>query len=140
MKENSFLTKMAELNGKVQMQKSTFPKILALVIILLLVGFYFFSNLEQTSKFKIGILMEKNNQLLNDNKKLDSTIVAYQLELSKKNIEIEHLQGKDYELQKSVKTLENKIKILKVNYEKANNHADNFSSDQLSRYFADSLR
>ena len=84
--------------------------------------------------------IEKNQQLMNDNKRLDSSIYENQLLIVQKSNEIAGLTDRDLGLQKDVKTLENKINNLKSNYEKANNHADNFSSDQLSRYFTDSLR
>ena len=79
-------------------------------------------------------------KLMNDNKRLDSSIYENQLLIVQKSNEIAGLTDRDLGLQKNVKTLENKINNLKSNYEKANNHADNFSSDQLSRYFTDSLR
>lgn len=141
MNQGNYKTKIQQLyKTKVEQLNSAFPKILGFLIILLLVGFYFFYNLQVSSSFKIATLLEKNQQLLNDNQKLDSLIVTYQIELSKKIIEIAGLTDKDLGLQKDVKKLENKIKNLKSDYEKANNHADNFSSDQLSRYFTDSLR
>jgi len=141
MNQGNYKTKIQELyKTKVEQLNSAFPKILGFLIILLLVGFYFFYNLQVSSSSKIATLLEKNQQLLNDNQKLDSLIVTYQIELSKKIIEIAGLTDKDLGLQKDVKKLENKIKNLKSDYEKANNHADNFSSDQLSRYFTDSLR
>jgi archaellum component FlaC len=77
---------------------------------------------------------------MNYNKRLDSSIYENQLLIVKKSNEIAGLTDRDLGLQKEVKTLENKINNLKSNYEKANNHADNFSSDQISRYFTDSLR
>ena len=141
MNQGNYKTKIQELyKTKVEQLNSAFPKILGFLIILLLVGFYFFYNLQVSSSSKIATLLEKNQQLMNDNKRLDSSIYENQLLIVQKSNEIAGLTDRDLGLQKNVKTLENKINNLKSNYEKANNHADNFSSDQLSRYFTDSLR
>jgi predicted RND superfamily exporter protein len=141
MNQGNYKTKIQELyKTKVEQLNSAFPKILGFLIILLLVGFYFFYNLQVSSSSKIATLLEKNQQLMNDNKRLDSSIYENQLLIVQKSNEIAGLTDRDLGLQKDVKTLENKINNLKSNYEKANNHADNFSSDQLSRYFTDSLR
>jgi hypothetical protein len=141
MNQGNYKTKLQELyKTKVEQLNSAFPKILGFLIILLLVGFYFFYNLQVSSSSKIATLLEKNEQLMNYNKRLDSSIYENQLLIVQKSNEIAGLTDRDLGLQKEVKTLENKINNLKSNYEKANNHADNFSSDQLSRYFTDSLR
>lgn len=141
MKQGNYKTKIQELyRTKVEQINSSLPKILTFLIILLLVGFYFFYNFRVSSSSKIEALLKENQQLIDDNKKLDSSIYENQLAIIRKSNEITGLTDKDLELQKDVKTLQNKIKNLKSDYEKANNHADNFSSDQLSRYFTDSLR
>jgi predicted RND superfamily exporter protein len=141
MKQGNYKTKIQELyRTKVEQINSSLPKILVFLIILLLVGFYFFYNFRVSSSSKIEALLKENEQLIHDNKKLDSSIYENQLAIIRKSNEIAGLTDKDLELQKDVKTLQNKIKNLKSDYEKANNHADNFSSDQLSKYFTDSLR
>jgi len=141
MNQGNYKTKLQEFyKTKFEQLNSAFPKILGFLIILLLVGFYFFYNLQVSSSSKIATLLEKNEQLMNDNKRLDSSIYENQLLILQKSNEIAGLTDRDLGLQKDVKKLENKIKNLKSDYEKANNHADNFSSDQLSRYFTDSLR
>jgi len=141
MNQGNYKTKLQEFyKTKVEQLNSAFPKILGFLIILLLVGFYFFYNLQVSSSSKIATLLEKNEQLMNYNKRLDSSIYENQLLIVQKSNEIAGLTDRDLGLQKEVKTLENKINNLKSNYEKANNHADNFSSDQISRYFTDSLR
>lgn len=139
MNEQKFLEKMEELKPKWEAKKSSLPKILVLILILLLGIFYFIYNLKERDKKILG-LMKENQELLQDNNRLDSLIYFNNVEIVKKSNEIAGLKGKDLDLQADVSKLENKIKTLKINYEKANNHADNFSSDQLSRYFADSLR
>jgi len=141
MNQGNYKTKLQEFyKTKFEQLNSAFPKILGFLIILLLVGFYFFYNLQVSSSSKIATLLEKNEQLMNYNKRLDSSIYENQLLIVQKSNEIAGLTDRDLGLQKEVKTLENKINNLKSNYEKANNHADNFSSDQISRYFTDSLR
>jgi len=141
MNQGNYKTKLQEFyKTNVKQLNSAFPKILGFLIILLLVGFYFFYNLQVSSSSKIATLLEKNEQLMNYNKRLDSSIYENQLLIVQKSNEIAGLTDRDLGLQKEVKTLENKINNLKSNYEKANNHADNFSSDQISRYFTDSLR
>lgn len=139
MNENSFTNKMDELNIKIQKQ-SFLPKMLAFFLILFLIGLYFFYNFRVSSNSKIEKLLKENEELMIENMRLDSNIYENQLLIVRKSNEIAGLTDKDLGLQKNVKTLENKIKNLKSDYEKANNHADNFGSEQLSRYFADSLR
>jgi predicted RND superfamily exporter protein len=141
MKQNKYKTKIQQLyKNKVEQLNSSFPKILAFLIILLLIGFYFFYNFRVSSNSKIDKLLKENEELIIENMRLDSSIYENQLLIIKKSNEIAGLTDKDLGLQKDVKKLENKIKNLKSDYEKANNHADNFSSDQLSKYFTDSLR
>jgi len=141
MKQGKYKAKIQELyKTKVEQLNSSFPKILGFLIILILIVVYFFYNLQVSSSAKIQALLKENEQLMDDNRRLDSSIYENQLAIIRKSNEIAGLTDKDLELQKDVKTLQNKIKNLKSDYEKANNHADNFSSDQLSRYFTDSLR
>jgi hypothetical protein len=141
MKQGNYKTKIQQLyKNKVEQLNSSFPKILGFLIILILIVGYIFYNFRVSSSSKIEKLLKENEQLINDNRRLDSSIYENQLLIIKKSNEIAGLTDKDLGLQKDVKKLENKIKNLKTDYEKANNHADNFSSDQLSRYFADSLR
>lgn len=141
MNDQKFIERMQELKSKWDTKKSTIPKILFFIVISLLVLFlfYFIYNLKERDKKILG-LMKENQELLQDNDRLDSLIYYTNVEIVKKSNEIHGLKDLEIELQANVKTIENKIKNLKSNYEKANNHADNFSSDQLSRYFSDSLR
>jgi len=141
MKQGKYKAKIQELyKTKVEQLNSSFPKILGFLIILIVIVVYFFYNFQVSSSAKIQALLKENEQLMDDNRRLDSSIYENQLAIIRKSNEIAGLTDKDLELQKDVKTLQNKIKNLKSDYEKANNHADNFSSNQLSRYFADSLR
>ena len=139
MNEKKFTERMQELRYNWETKKSGSPKILIFIVILILAIFYFFYNLKERDK-KILDLISKNRELLKDNDRLDSLIYLNNVEIVKKSNEIQGLKDKEVDLQSNVKTIEIKIKNLKSNYEKANNHADNFGSEQLSRYFADSLR
>ena len=141
MKQGNYKTKIQQLyKNKVEQLNSSFPKILAFLIILILIVGFIFYIFRVSSSSKIEKLLKENEQLINDNRRLDSSIYENQLSNIRKSNEITGLTDKDLKLQKDVKTLQNKIKNLKSDYEKANNHADNFGSEQLSRYFADSLR
>jgi len=141
MKQGSYKNKIQQLyQNKVEQLNRSLPKILVFFIILILIVAYIFYNFRLSSSSKIEKLLKENEQLINDNRRLDSSIYENQLLIIKKSNEIAGLTDKDLGLQKDVKKLENKIKNLKSDYEKANNHADNFSSDQLSKYFTDSLR
>jgi len=141
MKQGSYKNKIQQLyQNKVEQLNRSLPKILVFFIILILIVAYIFYNFRVSSSSKIEKLLKENEQLINDNRRLDSSIYENQLLIIKKSNEIAGLTDKDLGLQKDVKKLENKIKNLKSDYEKANNHADNFSSDQLSKYFTDSLR
>jgi predicted RND superfamily exporter protein len=141
MKQGSYKNKIQQLyQNKVEQLNRSLPKILVFFIILILIVAYIFYNFRLSSSSKIEKLLKENEQLINDNRRLDSSIYENQLLIIKKSNEIAGLTDKDLGLQKDVKKLENKIKNLKTDYEKANNHADNFSSDQLSKYFTDSLR
>ena len=57
MNQGNYKTKIQELyKTKVEQLNSAFPKILGFLIILLLVGFYFFYNLQVSSSSKIATL------------------------------------------------------------------------------------
>jgi Tfp pilus assembly protein PilO len=140
MNENNYINKMEKLNQNKIENLKMIPKILSFLIILILVAFLIFNFLKNNNISEILKLSQNNEKLLYDNNRLNSNIYEYKLTIVEKINEIEEITEKELELQKEVKTLQNKIKNLKSDYEKANIHADNFSSNQLSRYFADSLR
>jgi peptidoglycan hydrolase CwlO-like protein len=140
MKKNNYINKMEKLNQNKIENLKMIPKILSFLIILILVVFFIFNFLKNNNLSEILKLSQNNEKLLYDNNTLNTNINEYKISISDKSNQIKELTEKELELQKEVKTLQNKIKNLKSDYEKANIHADNFSSDQLSRYFADSLR
>lgn len=84
------------------------------------------ANLEGQNK----ILKESNDSLAKDRIAILDRIERYE-------IEIEHLMEVENMILKEKDELENKIKKIKPKYEKANNHAANYTTDSISRYFSD---
>ena len=87
---------------------------------------------------QINGLKKANEEILNQNRVLDSLNGTYMVEIKKKDSVIGNLVNQDNILKNKVLSIDSKIKA--INYEKANSHSDNFGSEQLRRYFADSLR
>ena len=109
MNEQKFTERMQELKSKWDTKKSSFPKILVIIVILLLGIFYFIYNLKERDKKILG-LMKENQELLQDNDRLDSLIYYNNVEIVKKSNEIQGLKDLEVDLQANVKTIENKIK------------------------------
>lgn len=76
------------------------------------------------------ILTEKNDSLITDRLAIMERIERYE-------IDIEQLMEVENVILKERDELENKIKNIKPKYEKANNHAVNYTTDSISRYFSD---
>ena len=76
------------------------------------------------------ILTEKNDSLITDRLAIMERIERYE-------IDIEQLMEVENMILKERDELENKIKNIKPKYEKANNHAVNYTTDSISRYFSD---
>ena len=87
----------------------------------------------------ISNLVLKNEEIVKKNKSLDSLNNLYLLEISNRDVYIGKLKFQDDSLKSQFIILNNKIKSLKQDYEKANHHADNFGSNDIKRYFSDSL-
>ena len=85
-------------------------------------------------------LQAKNDSLMMANERIDSINSYYIKEIEKKDIRIGQLNNIDLNLEAQIKETTNKINNLKNKYEKANNHAIDFNSIQISSYFTDSLR
>jgi hypothetical protein len=113
------------------------PKRNILVIILISLLFFSLFFLLFNDK-QINGLKKANEEILNQNKVLDSLNGTYMVEIKKKDSVIGKLVNQDNILKNKVLSIDSKIKA--INYEKANSHSDNFGSEQLRRYFADSLR
>jgi cell division protein FtsB len=113
------------------------PKRNILVIILISLLFISLFFLLFNDK-QINGLKKANEEILNQNRVLDSLNGTYMVEIKKKDSVIGKLVNQDNILKNKVLSIDSKIKA--INYEKANSHSDNFGSEQLRRYFADSLR
>jgi peptidoglycan hydrolase CwlO-like protein len=119
------------------MQKEPKSKIL-LIFIILIIFICSYVVVIKYNENKIDVLKKANDELLNQNKVLDSLNGTYMVEIKKKDSAIGNLVNQDNLLKNKVLSIDSKIKA--INYEKANSHSDNFGSEQLRRYFADSLR
>jgi len=82
-------------------------------------------------------LKVKNDILLSANKKLEQSNDSLKNNIDKSTLVIETLNKKDGTYKEKVGQLNNKIQSLKGKYEEANNHANNFGSLDIQRYFAE---
>lgn len=121
-------------------KKNTMYKILLILLIFLIViATYFFAvNITNNHDSQINGLKKANQDILNQNKVLDSLNATYIVEINKKDTTIKKLVAEDDVLKDKVTTIVSKIKS--INYEKSTHYSDNFGSQQLKSYFADSLR
>ena len=81
-------------------------------------------------------LQIKNDSLMMANEKIDSINIYYKDEIGKKDLEISKLNDIDISLEAKIKETTKKINNLNNKYEKANNHANNFGSNEIASYFA----
>ena len=81
-------------------------------------------------------LQAKNDSLMMVSQKIDSINLYYIKEIEKKDTRIGELHIIDFSLELQVKEANNKIKNLNNKYEKANNHANNFGSNEIASYFS----
>ena len=111
-------------------------------MLLLIVGmsiafiFAFTSNNSRLNA-KIAELEGQNTILKESNDSLSKERVAIIDSIERYEIEIEHLLEIENAVLQQRDELENKIKNIKPKYEKANNHAANYTTDSISRYFSD---
>jgi predicted nuclease with TOPRIM domain len=82
-------------------------------------------------------LQLKNDSLLFENQKLAKSNDSLKNNIDKSTLVIETLNKKDGTYKEKVGQLNNKIQSLKVKYEEANNHANNFGSLDIQRYFSE---
>lgn len=110
-----------------------------LLILVVVVGLYlYFNSSNKINDQQINDLKKANDDLLHQNKVLDSLNATYMLEIKKKDTAINKLAAEDDVLKNKVTTIVSQIKS--INYEKVSHYSDNFGSQQLKSYFADSLR
>lgn len=114
--------------------------LLIAIVVLALIGYKFIES-KNTSKLEseITALQLKNDSLKNENKLLDLKRDSLRVVLELKDEEIANLEKTDATLVEQVKILDKSLKNINSHYEKANSHSNNFSSKQISSYFADSL-
>jgi len=86
---------------------------------------------------KIADLEGQNKILKESNDSLAKDRVAILDSIDRYEIEIEQLLELETMILNQKDELENKIKNIKPKYEKANNHAVNYTTDSISRYFSD---
>jgi peptidoglycan hydrolase CwlO-like protein len=85
----------------------------------------------------IKTLQHKNDSLLLANQKIKKSNDSITINLAKSDLVIESLNKKDDLLKEKVAQLNNKIQSLKGKYEEANNHANNFNTLDIQRYFSE---
>jgi hypothetical protein len=108
-----------------------------LLILFIIIMFILFIHQENKIDNKTAFEIE-NEKLVKANKHLDSLNAFYKNENLKKDSTIEVLENDDKVLKNKLSLIDNHIKSIK--YEKVYHYSDNFGSDQLKRYFADSIR
>jgi predicted nuclease with TOPRIM domain len=92
---------------------------------------------KSSSTTNIKELQLKNDSLLFANQKLAKYNDSLKNNIDKSTLVIETLNKKDGTYKEKVVELNNKIQSLKGKYEEANNHANNFSSLDIQRYFSE---
>lgn len=114
-------------------------KILPSVLIILL--FLFIRKSDKMSDIDAAIKQYKleNDSLRLVNNQILENIQWYNQKLIKSDEVISGLINSSNQLSSRITVMSSQINKLKAEYEKANNHADNFNSTDIQRYFADSL-
>jgi len=92
---------------------------------------------KSSSNLDIKQLKLKNDSLLFANQKLEKSNDTLKNNIEKSTLVIETLNKKDGTYKEKVGQLNNKIQTLKGKYEEANNHANNFGSLDIKRYFSE---
>ena len=96
---------------------------------------YFVNTTQVDSKIKE--LKLQNDSLYKANIQIDSLKNMYVAQINEANYEILKLESEDNALQTNVNFMNRQITIIKKKYEKANNYANSFGSDDIKRYFAE---
>jgi archaellum component FlaC len=92
---------------------------------------------KSSSNVDIKQLKLKNDSLLFANQKLEKSNDSLKNNIEKSTLVIETLNKKDGTYKEKVGQLNIKIQNLKGKYEEANNHANNFGSLDIQRYFSE---
>jgi archaellum component FlaC len=111
-----------------------------IIIVLILVSYLFIEkNIKPTDK-KIQDYLSQNDSLKKATDSILKIEKQYENQLSQQDAIINSQKEQMINFDKKISQVNDKITILKYSYEAANNHANNFSSIELQRYFADSIR
>ena len=81
-------------------------------------------------------LQFRNDSLMMVNKKIDSINLYYKDEIGKKDLQISKLNDIDISLESKIKETTKKLNNLNNKYEKSNNHANSFGSNEIASYFS----
>ena len=109
-----------------------------LLIIAFIAGSLLVISLSRSSKnTEIDNLIKDNKFLLAKNDSLSKQNDSLKYNLDNSNSIILSLNKKDNLLKEKIVYLNNKIQNVKYEYEKANNHANNFNSLDIQRYFSE---
>jgi len=92
---------------------------------------------KSSSNVDIKELKLKNDSLLFANQKLEKSNDSLKNNIEKSTLVIGTLNKKDGTYKEKVGQLNIKIQTLKGKYEEANNHANNFGSLDIQRYFSE---
>ena len=119
--------------------KDLILKLLPSVLIILL--FLFIRKTDKMGDIDESIKQYKkeNDSLRLVNNQILENIQWYNEKLIKSDEVISGLISSSNQLAGRITVMGSQINKLKAEYEKANNHADNFNSTDIQRYFADSL-
>jgi len=90
---------------------------------------------KSSTNVDIKSLQQKNDSLLFANQKLSQSNDSLKNNIEKSSLVINELNKKDELLKDKIGQINNKIQSLK--YEEANNHANNFNSLDIQRYFSE---
>lgn len=118
-------------------------KSIIIIVLLIFSIYYLFFNshlLDAINDDKIEAYRLQNDSL---KKATDSILLSekkYQEKLNQQDTFINKQKEEMSVYKNKIAKVNDKISFLKYNYEQANTHANNFSSVELQRYFADSIR
>lgn len=114
--------------------------IAALPSIIILGLFYLLKPNNSEINKELKRLKQENELLQKKNDSIFYVIKGIESLKLKADERISQLELQEDKKEKEIAELNGKIKFIKNKYEKANNHAANYTSVDIQRYFADSLR
>jgi uncharacterized coiled-coil DUF342 family protein len=112
-------------------------QILPSIIIISLFFIFFYTPSNREAKKKIQELNLMNKRLQKANDSIQNEIVSFQEDLQKSDEIIESLFQEENVLKDKILKLNSQLTNIKSKYEKANNHSNDFNSNDIKRYFSD---